>query len=81
MEDKNDSQGGIDYGSRSFSSQRRDLNSWREDESPRTLVEITPQGKRGKESQLISEVRERGQQMKRQRDEALHYCGDILRGM
>ena len=78
VEDKSDSHGGVDYG---LSSQSEDLISWEEDESPRRLAEITPPGKQGEESKLISEMREREQQMRRQRDEALHYCGEILRAM
>ena len=81
VEDESDSHGGIDYGSRSLNSQSGDLISWGEDESPRRLVEITPPGKQGKESPLISEMREKEQQMRRQRDEARQYCGDILRAM
>ena len=81
VEDKSDSHGGTDYGSRSPSSQSEDLISWGEDESPRRLLEITPPGKQGKESPLISEMREGEQQMRRQRDVARQYCGDILRAM
>ena len=78
VEDKSDSHGGVDYG---LSSQSEDLISWGEDESPRRLVEITPPGKQGKESQLISEMREKEYQIARQRDQARQYCGDILRAM
>ena len=60
VEDKSDSHGEVDYG---LSSQSEDLISWEADESPRRLVEITPPGKQGKESKLISEMREREQQM------------------
>ena len=81
VEDKSDSHGGIDYGSRSLSSQSEDLISWGEHKSPGRLVEITPPGKQGKESQLISEMREKEYQIARQRDEARQYCGDILRAM
>ena len=82
VEDKSDSHREVDYGSQSLSSQSGDLISWEEHESPtRRLVEITPPGKQGKESQLILEMRERERQIRRQRDEARQYCGDILRAM
>ena len=54
VEDKSDSNGGADYGSRSLSSQSGDLISWEEHEPPSRLVEITPPCKQGK-SQLILE--------------------------
>ena len=59
LKDKSDFHGGVDYGSRSLSSQSGDLISWEEHGSPGKLVEITPPGKQGKESHLISEMRER----------------------
>ena len=52
-----------------------DLFSWRECGSP---VEIPQQSK---ESSLILEMREREQQMRRQRDEALKHCGDMVRAL
>ena len=52
-----------------------DLLSWRECGSP---VEIPQQSK---ESPLILEMREREQQMRRQRSEALKHCGDMLRAL
>ena len=68
VEDKSDSHKGVDYASSSLSSQCGELISWGKEQ--------------GKESQLISEMRERERQMRRQRDEALYYCGDIfLRAM
>ena len=52
-----------------------DLLYWHDCETP---VEIPQQSE---ESPLILEMREREQQMRRQRNEALHYCGEILRAM
>ena len=50
-----------------------DLLSWRECGSP---VDITQQSK---ENSLILEMRQREQRKRRQRDEALKHCGDMLR--
>ena len=52
-----------------------DLLSWRECDTP---VEIPQQSG---ESPLILEIRNREQQMRRQRDEALKHCGDMLRAL
>ena len=52
-----------------------DLLYWRECETP---VEILQQSE---ENPLILEMREREQQMRRQRDEALKHCGDVLRAL
>ena len=52
-----------------------DLLSWQECGSP---VEIPH---RSEENPLILEMREREQQMRRQRDEALKHCGDVLRAL
>ena len=52
-----------------------DLLYWRECE---TLVEMPQQSE---ENPLILEMREREQQMRRQRDEALKHCGDMLRAL
>ena len=52
-----------------------DLLSWQECGSP---VEIPQQSE---ENPLILEMRNREQQMRRQRDEALKHCGDMLRAL
>ena len=52
-----------------------DLLSWQECGSP---VEIPQQSEEGP---LIQEMRNREQQMRRQRDEALKHCGDMLRAL